>query len=161
MKKNGWGDATRVCWFHLAARCQDLVPLVRENSTDRETQRMSMFPSNHPPSNLTRPPNASDQPCKDPNPPETTFLPWKIINHNNGFLRQEMEKKKMKVTYLHDVHDGERLLQQGVGVEDFGGGSLHATMRRNLQFGGWLIFSTSFSLSRERISETTPKQLEF
>jgi hypothetical protein len=43
-------------------------------------------------------------------------------------------KMKTKVAYLHDVHDGERLLQQGVGVENFGGGSLHATMRRNLQF---------------------------
>jgi len=43
--------------------------------------------------------------------------------------------KKTKVAYLHDVHDGERLLQQGVGVKNFGGGSLHATMRRrNLQF---------------------------
>ena len=30
-------------------------------------------------------------------------------------------------TYLHNVHN-ERLLQQGVGVENFGCGSLHATM---------------------------------
>ena len=29
-------------------------------------------------------------------------------------------------TYLHNVHN-ERLLQQGVGVKNFGGGSLHAT----------------------------------
>jgi len=36
--------------------------------------------------------------------------------------------------YLHNVHD-ERLLQQGVGVEDFGGGSLHATVQREARKG--------------------------
>lgn len=57
----------------------------------------------------------------------------------------------MKVTYLHDVHDGKRLLQQGVGVEDFGSRSLHATMRRNFNCGvgdsSSLIFNFVLRLS--------------
>lgn len=103
---------------------------------DRNTKDVFVSQHNHP-SNLPRPPNASDQPLQRPKSPPKNHL-FTLKNHKpQQWLSsaQEEKQKKTKVTYLHDVHDGERLLQQGVGVENFGGGSLHATMRRrNLQF---------------------------
>lgn len=61
---------------------------------------------------------------------------------------------RMKVTYLHDVHDGERLLQQGVGVEDFGGRSLHAT-RSNLGMMTFDFFSCSSSSTSSASNSST------
>jgi hypothetical protein len=52
-EKHGWRDATRVCWFHLAARCQHSVPLAYgENSTHTQRKHTHKgclcFPNNHP-----------------------------------------------------------------------------------------------------------------
>jgi hypothetical protein len=50
-------------------------------------------------------------------------------------------------TYLHNVHN-ERLLQQGVGVENFGCGSLHATMMNV-----WLVTDRAESGEITKISK--------